>query len=296
MPPNFPAHDAGARPKKRRRPPKYPNLFPGVKPGGLGNAAMQNPPTAGNFDWFAGLKGQGAGGGGNPYAGILGDYMSQLRADFDADSRANAAARDAALRRFIISYGQVPDFDSLGISGDARGFLQGILDPTTLDLAAKNEREGTSIHARQAYDNTVANRRIPAHLAARGMLRSGQTGADLGEQARSYKIQGFDTLNEMLSNIEGTVGSFLNSERERRRALADAELEASMGAAGDWGGDMYGEDPGQNILDWIQSQKQQVGRPRPKRPPRVSVGGGRRGGFRPPRRRGGAGGGPLRSM
>jgi len=181
------------------------------------------------------------GGGGNPYGGILSEFLNSSKARFAADSAADAASRDAALRRYVISYGQVPDFDKLGISGSARGFLEKALDQKTKDLALANTKEGTSVYARQAKANEVANRRIPAQLAARGMLRSGQTGSDLQDQAQNYKIQGFDTLNEMLGSVEGTVGNFLAAERARADALAQAELQAQMAAMENYGGDMYGD-------------------------------------------------------
>lgn len=186
---------------------------------------------------------QQGGGGGNPYAGLLNEFLNSSKARFSADSAADAASRDAALRRYVISYGQVPDFDSLGISDSARGFLGKALDPKTRSLAEKNTAEGTSVFARTKRANDVANRRIPANLAARGMLHSGQTGSDLQDQAQNYKIQGFDQLNEMLGGVEGTVGNFLQAERARADALAQAELQAQMAAYGNYGGDMYKDPP-----------------------------------------------------
>lgn len=182
--------------------------------------------------------------GGNPYAGILNEYLNSAKANFAAQGAADAASRDAALRRFVISYGQVPDFAALGISPQMQGFLKGAINQTVRDLAAKNEAEGTSIHARTLAANAKANRLIPAQLAARGMLRSGQTGADLAEQAQQFKITNFDQLNELLGGMEGTVGNFLMAERARQDALAQAELQAQMLAAQQWGGDMYGSQQG----------------------------------------------------
>lgn len=224
---------------------------------------------AGNVNWFPGLSGPGApapgdlgkaifgsmplgpspttrpgGGGGNPYSGILNEFLNSSKARFGAQSAADAASRDAAIQRAIISYGQVPDFGKLGISGQTLGYLQGALSDKVKQLAEQNTKEGTSVYARQAHANDIANRRIPATLAGRGMLHSGQTGADLGEQAQNYKIQSFDTLNELLGSVEGTVGNFLAAERARQEALAQAELQAQMAAYQNYGGDVSGgEDP-----------------------------------------------------
>jgi hypothetical protein len=187
--------------------------------------------------WNNFIGGQGGGqGGGNPYAGILADYMKTMEANYGAQSRADAASRDAAIRRSIISYGAVPDFAKLGIGDKTLGFLKGAVNDKTRQLAQQNTAEGTSVSARMAHANQIANRRIPALNAGRGILHSGQTGADLGEQALNYKIQGFDTLNQMLGNIEGTVGNFLSAERARQEAMANARLQAAMAAIGTWGG------------------------------------------------------------
>ncbi len=202
-----------------------------------GAAATTSPTTA------PASAPQQSGGGGNPYSGVLSEFLNSSKARFAADSAADAASRDAALRRYVISYGQVPDFDKLGISDQTRGFLQGAINDKARALAEQNTKEGTSIYARTKAANDKANRLIPATLASRGMLFSGQTGADTREQAQNYKIQNFDQLNEMLGGIEGSVGSFLQAERARADALAQAELQAQMSAFDNYGGDVYGDDP-----------------------------------------------------
>ncbi|MCI0408083.1 MAG: hypothetical protein L0191_05865 [Acidobacteria bacterium] len=220
------------------------NPFAGMPPPRRG---VQGAATFYGRGLFGGVQPQASGGGGG-YSGLVGDYLNQARSDFAAASGADAASRDAALRKFIISYGAVPDFNQLGISASARGFLEKALDQKTRDLALKNYAEGTAIKARMDKANEVAQRRIPAQLAARGLLHSGQTGVDLAEQAQNYKIQGFDTLNEMLGGIEGTVGNFLENERQRQRELAEAAMRAAEGAYGDFGdsylGDGYGGSQG----------------------------------------------------
>lgn len=196
-------------------------------------------------DGFAAPGAPGGGGGGNPYAGILNEFLAASKARFGAESAADAASRDAALRRYIISYGQAPDFSKMGLSGSAKAFLDKALDAKTRGLAELNTKEGTSVFARTKHANDLANRRIASSLAGRGILRSGQTGADLSEQAQEYKNTSFDQLNELLSGVEGTIGNFLAAERARQEALAQAELQAQLAAAQEWGGDMYGyQQPG----------------------------------------------------
>lgn len=208
-----------------------------------GSTAVQKPRGL-NFarSLFGGSTNQGKpGGGGNPYSDLISSFLNQTRADLAAEGVADAAGRDAALRKLFISYGDIPDFGNLGISESARGFLQGALDPKTRELAAKNTAEGLSVKARLDRENAVAQRRIPAALAARGMLRSGQTGSDFADQQLAYKQRGFDTLNELLGSAESTVSSFLNAERERQRALAQAEMDAAFRAMDVWGDSYLGD-------------------------------------------------------
>lgn len=179
----------------------------------------------------------------NPYAGLLNAYANQQRADAQGQSVADQASRDAAIKRFLVSYGEVPDFNSLGVSDAAKGVLGG-LGGDVRDLAAKNTAEGTSVKARLDQANLQAQRKIPATLAGRGLLHSGQTGYDLGQQGMQNKQAQFDVLNEMLGNIEGAVSQYSQAEAARQRQLADAEQQAAMAAMQDYGGGMYGDQGG----------------------------------------------------
>jgi len=237
-------------PTQRKAPPKpgsIANPFAGgtgiIPPPGKWKAG--NPGAATFHGGFVapGLLPAQGGGGGNPMAGILADYLNQMRGDMGAESAADKGGMINQLRRYVISYGALPDFAQLGgLGADAQGYLQEAMDPATMALAQKAEAEGVSSHARLAHGNEIATRRIPAGLAARGMLQSGQTGADLGEQALQYKTSGYDMLNEMLSGIQGGVSGFQNNERARQRQLADMEMQAAMQAAQDWGNSYF--DPG----------------------------------------------------
>ncbi len=182
----------------------------------------------------------------NPYAGILQDYLNQSRADFAAQSTAEKGDLINAIRKYVISYGASPNFEQLGGLGkDAQGYLKEALDQKTLDLARKAEEEGISSHARMSKANDITTRRIPAALAARGILRSGQTGSDLADQALSYKQQGYDMLTELMGGIQGGVSQFQNAERERQRQLAQMEMEMAMQAAQDWGDSYFDNGPAQ---------------------------------------------------
>jgi hypothetical protein len=206
-------------------------MFKGVAPGSLGSAFGSMP--GGNWVGYEGSLGpQGqSSGGGNPAAGILADYLSKMRADTNAASVFDAASRDAALRRLVISYGQVPDFSALGIDKNTSDILKKALDSNTIEQARKNTEQGTSAYARMFHGNELANRRIPAQLAGRGLLRSGQTVSDLSEQAQGYKNEQFDALNAILGQATGAIGAFAAAERQRQEQLAQMELQAALAAA-----------------------------------------------------------------
>ncbi len=213
------------------------NWFPGInqQPGGPGTKITMRPglPKLDFSTLFGGARTQAAPQqSSNPAAGILQDYMNQMRADAAAESNAEKGSMINNLRQAIISYGLAPDYSALG--KDAQGYLKQALDPNTLALAAKNEQEGISSHARLGHANEIAMRRIPAGLAARGLLHSGQTGADFGEHAQDFKNQGYDMLSALMSGITGSIGQYQEAERARQRALAEAEMQAAMQAAGDW--------------------------------------------------------------
>lgn len=221
-------------------------------------------------------------GGGSPYASLLQDYMNQARADFGAQSTAERGDLINAIRKYMISYGSSPNFDVMGGLGkDAQGYLKEALDTKTLGLMKKAEEEGLSSHARLGQANEKATRLIPAALAARGILRSGQTGSDLADQAMQYKQSGYDMLNELMGAITGGVSNFQNAERERQRQLAEMEMQMAMQAAQDWG-DSYFEEPAPP-----PGAPANAGRPttatRPKRPGPNYVWNGKRWVYKPPK-------------
>jgi len=170
---------------------------------------------------------------GNPYADLINNMLNQQRSDIRGESVADAAQRDAAIRRVLISYGQAPDL--AGFSGEAQGVLGGVLDQTTRDLISKNTAEGTSISARIQQAHDIAQRDIPANLATTGALHSGQTGYALGREALQNKQTNFDTLSEAIGNVESSVGGFAANERARQRQLAEYEMNAAMQSAQYWG-------------------------------------------------------------
>lgn len=171
----------------------------------------------------------GGGGRGNAYADLINRMLTQQRSDLAGEGAADAAGRDAAIKRILVSYGAAPDVSGLG--GEAQGILGGLLkDQGLQDLIAKNTAEGTSIKARQEQANVIAQRQIGQGVARKGLLHSGETGYQQGQQEMAHKQTAFDTLSQALGEIEGSVGTFAANERARQRQLADYENQAAMAA------------------------------------------------------------------
>jgi hypothetical protein len=165
----------------------------------------------------------------NAYKDLINQMLGQQRADIGAEGVADAASRDAQLRRILVSYGAIPEM--AGIGGESQGYLQGVLDPETRALIEKNTAEGTSVKARLDQANQIAQRQLVSRGGKAGTLHSGQTVYDEQQQALQNKQTQFDTLSEALGNIEGTVGSYAANERQRQRQLAEYEMQAQMSAA-----------------------------------------------------------------
>ncbi len=197
---------------------------------GAGRFTMPSVPSIRNA--FAGL-----GGSQGNYGGLIGGMpdLSGMEAAMAAMDRDSEASTIAALRRLAVSYGAPDQFSNMAMSDQAKGFMKRALDAQTLELARKAAEEGVAVHARQSKDDAVMRRRIPATLAGRGLLRSGQTVSDLSDQAQNYKNLQYDTLNELLGNVEGSVGSYIQGKRERELALAQARIQAAWDAQKVWG-------------------------------------------------------------
>lgn len=172
---------------------------------------------------------------------INGDpLLGQERADLSAQGVSDAASRAAAIQRALIQFGIVPDFASsaqkLGLSGEALGYLNQDVNDRTRQLAQANTQEGLSLTARLAKAHTDAVRNIRNQLAARGIIRSGETPYQLGEEANQYKISTNDATQQLLDYLTGAIGAFTQSERQRRQQLAQYLSDAAsrqLGLLGD---------------------------------------------------------------
>jgi hypothetical protein len=201
--------------------------------------------SRGNVTSVPGTTGGGGGGtsgGGGGYGGIP-DYLGmiegdpmyiQLLADLKAQGVGDAAARKLARNRALVQFGYMPDFNSLDqqlLGGD----LQSDIDPTTPGLIERGNEAGTTTKARLELAHKDAVRNITNALASRGLLRSGETGFQLGREKQQYDVANYDASQKLVDYLAGVQAAFMQSERIRqgeKRAGASDAYQRSLQLAG----------------------------------------------------------------
>lgn len=152
--------------------------------------------------------------------------FSQQRADLSAQGISDAAQRAAATQRALVQFGVVPDFEeaggNLGLSDQQLSFLRQDVTPEVRELARESTEEGLSVTGRIREQNERNIRQIRNALAARGMLRSGELGFQLGEAQQAFKRAQFGARNELLDYLGGVQAAYVEAERMRQRQLAEA--------------------------------------------------------------------------
>lgn len=150
--------------------------------------------------------------------------FTQFQADLSAQGISDAAQRAAATQRALVQFGAVPNFagGNLGLSDQQLSFLQQDVTPRVRELAETSTEEGLSIQARINEQNERNVRQIRNALAARGLLRSGELGHQLGEAQQAFTRAQFDARSQLLDYLSGVQAAFAESERMRQRELAQA--------------------------------------------------------------------------
>jgi hypothetical protein len=105
--------------------------------------------------------------------------------------------------------------------------LNGIIDPATQALAQKNTEAGLSTEARLSKAHTDAMRAIKNSLAARGALRSGEAGYQLGNEQQAYTQAEYDSKQQLLDYLSSYQQGYLQAEQQRQQQLAQASSDAA---------------------------------------------------------------------
>lgn len=148
----------------------------------------------------------------------------QTQADISSARTADQARLDQARQRAVIDFGALPDLSQYGsLTGDLSGSLSDLIG----QLAGQNTAAGLSTTARinKAHDDAVAASK--ANLTARGLLSSGETGYQLGQQDLSYRQSQSDAVRALLDGLSGLQNSYLSAEAQRKASLAQAASDAA---------------------------------------------------------------------
>jgi len=162
------------------------------------------------------------------------EYMQSV-ADAQGGSIADKASRDAAMRRSMEEYGQVPDLNaaasSLGLSASD---LASIFTPEAQGIAASNTAGKTSTVAQLQQAYADAQRNVINTLASRGMMRSGDTGYNLGRESTANTIRQSTSLKALLDYLGGAQSGYAEAERTRNGTLSTALWNAYGRAVTNW--------------------------------------------------------------
>lgn len=139
----------------------------------------------------------------------------QIKAALEASRVSAAAQRASDVQRALIDFGIVPE-----------GFLSEDVSDLTRNLAQQSTSSGLSVAARlqKAHQDSVRN--IQNNLAARGILQSGETGFQLGEQQLASAQAQHDATKQLLDYLAGVQAAFAQGEAERGQTAAEAAAEA----------------------------------------------------------------------
>lgn len=150
----------------------------------------------------------------------------QFTKDMSAQSVADAASRDAAWQRYITQYGYTPDLQqaakTLGFNGDA---LVRAISPQILETAKNNPFSVRKRIEDEFAKNQIAIRK---YLRQSGAVRSGESGYQYQQGQKQFDTSNYDANQQLLDYLSGANQSYVQSERQRQMALAQAQLDALL--------------------------------------------------------------------
>lgn len=154
------------------------------------------------------------------------DYTKAIKQDplFQLAQKQVKAQHQAAIeglrgaqQRLLIQFGEVPELPS-GLGFD----LTHSLDDATKSLIAQNTQAKLSTVARlqQSYDQGY--RTAINNLASRGLLRSGETGFQLGRLQTGFQQAQYGARQQLLDTLNQAWGGYAQGESARQDALLNA--------------------------------------------------------------------------
>lgn len=156
----------------------------------------------------------------------------QNQANLKSQSVNDAASRKASTDQALINFGEIPDFNNaitgLGLDPNSPMYkmLFGDVDPATQTSAQGLTNAGLSTVAQLAQGHKKNLNDLMDNLAARGIVRSGATGAGTGLENQSYLGNQFNARNTLLQYLAGVQSAFTQSENARQSQLAQSATDA----------------------------------------------------------------------
>jgi hypothetical protein len=137
-------------------------------------------------------------------------------------------ARNAAISRALVNFGDVPNFAALAKSlGMSEADLQDAAGGDVSQLAQENTAAGTSTEARLGSANTDAIRQIKAELNKRGLLNSGESGFQLDRQNTSFRQAQYDANQKLLDYLNQYQQGYVAAQQAKQGQLAQAYSDAA---------------------------------------------------------------------
>lgn len=196
-------------------------LNPGGKPVSLAPNSL--PGFNGNYN-FGGSSAAGGGGGGgfnfdpNAWKADPG-YLMAL-----AQQQQGSTQLDAWLKQARTS--QLVDF------GDPNLTIEGFnLDPQTKAMIQQNYASGNAQLARLDQNHKLGLKSVIDQLAGRGMLNSGETGYQQGQQDQLYGHNVYDARNALLSHLSDQYQQYLQQRQQLQQSVVQAAQSAYANAA-----------------------------------------------------------------
>jgi len=172
------------------------------------------------------------------FTALINEQLKPLQDMINQQQGFDKAGLTAARQRAIAQFGFAPDFSNMDPSflsalnaAGAAPDLAGDLTPEVRALAEKNTAEGLSTKARLEKANKDALRAIKNTLASRGMLRSGETGYQLGEQNLAFKQANADAVGKLNEYLAGVAQAYADSEKQRQERLFQEQSSATARVA-----------------------------------------------------------------
>ncbi|HEY5987785.1 MAG TPA: hypothetical protein VIV12_15630, partial [Streptosporangiaceae bacterium] len=148
------------------------------------------------------------------YAALIKSMLAPLQTEAAGMTAADKAALLAQQKRAIIQFGeQIPGTD---------------VGKEALGSALQNTQAGLSITARVNQAHQDAIRQLTNTLAARGLLRSGETGYQTGREHLAYGTAQYDARQKVLDYLSGIQSAYDQAQQQRQWALAQAAMQAAQ--------------------------------------------------------------------